>query len=534
MKTKHFLITLLMCCVSISMSAESWTDANGTAWNFSTSGENATVTGISGTIPTNLVIPSIVYIGETAYTVTSIGDYAFLECRNLTSINMPEGVTSIGLQAFFNCTSLTSINIPEGVTSIGTNTFTFCSSLTSINIPESVTSIGQAAFSYCWSLTSINIPESVTSIGDGAFSYCREIRSLYIKDIKKYLQISWGRTSSPLDATTYDVDLYLNNTLVTTVEIPEGVTQIPIAAFKNSSITSVTLPEGVTAIGDYAFCNCSSLTSINIPEGVTAIGDRAFCNCSSLTSINIPEGVTAIGNSAFSGISGYIYCEDATPCTIGNYAIDRGNIFFVPNNAVEAYRAAWTSYSDIIVGNSYANLVEVTLDALPSSSALAAEIGEANLGDVVKLKVSGTINSYDMMVIRNKMTRLRELDLEDASIVANNYMYYQGYHSEDNVFGGSFLRDTKIKSVVLPTTATSIGSYAFYSCSNLRSVSNLDGVTSIGAYAFNGCSNLPSIDLPSSLNYIGNWAFGDCSSLTSIIIPEGVTTINERTFSGCI
>ena len=66
MKTKHFLITLLMCCVSISMSAESWTDANGTTWNFTTNGSNATLSSststpcISGTIPTNLVIPSIV------------------------------------------------------------------------------------------------------------------------------------------------------------------------------------------------------------------------------------------------------------------------------------------------------------------------------------------------------------------------------------------------------------------------------------------------------------------------------------------
>lgn len=110
MKTKHFLITLLMCCVSIGMSAAEWTDTNGTVWKFTTNGSNATLIDglygmpcISGTIPTTLTIPSTVYIGETAYSVNKIGDYAFYGCSDLTSINIPEGVTSIGTQAFYDC-----------------------------------------------------------------------------------------------------------------------------------------------------------------------------------------------------------------------------------------------------------------------------------------------------------------------------------------------------------------------------------------------------------------------------------------------
>jgi hypothetical protein len=89
--------------------------------------------------------------------VTSIGNGAFSECRNLTSVTIPESVTSIENDAFHNCYSLTSVTIPGSVTSIGNDAFYYCSSLTSVTIPESVTRIGNYAFYNCRSLTSIEV-----------------------------------------------------------------------------------------------------------------------------------------------------------------------------------------------------------------------------------------------------------------------------------------------------------------------------------------------------------------------------------------
>ena len=113
--------------------------------------------------------------------VTSIGDSAFEECSNLTSITIPNSVTSIGDYAFSRCSNLTSITIPNSVTSIGDYAFSRCSNLTSITIPNSVTSIGDYAFSGCSDLTSITIPDSVTSIGDYAFFGCSNLTSFYCK-----------------------------------------------------------------------------------------------------------------------------------------------------------------------------------------------------------------------------------------------------------------------------------------------------------------------------------------------------------------
>ena len=106
MKPKHLIISLLALLTSIAASAEEWTDANGTVWSFTKSVSTAEIykgnslPAISGTIPADLTIPTTLYVGETPYTVTSIGNSAFYYCSSLTSVNIPEGVTSIGGSAF--------------------------------------------------------------------------------------------------------------------------------------------------------------------------------------------------------------------------------------------------------------------------------------------------------------------------------------------------------------------------------------------------------------------------------------------------
>jgi hypothetical protein len=111
--------------------------------------------------------------------ITSIGDYAFENCGDLTNITIGNSITNIGEYAFSEC-SLTSVAIPNSVISIGDGVFNGCENLTSVTIGSSVNSIGDNAFSECGNLFNVMIPNSVTNIGEGAFDGCGSLTNVAI------------------------------------------------------------------------------------------------------------------------------------------------------------------------------------------------------------------------------------------------------------------------------------------------------------------------------------------------------------------
>ena len=152
---KKHLLLLFAALLPLVASAEK-VEIDGIWYNLVSKAKQAEVTSSGGTkYSGSITIPATVTYDGVAYSVTSIGERAFSNCRSLTAITLPEGVTSIGDYAFYDCRSLTSITIPEGVTSIGDYAFYDCRSLTTITLPESVTSIEFCAFEGCSSLTDV-------------------------------------------------------------------------------------------------------------------------------------------------------------------------------------------------------------------------------------------------------------------------------------------------------------------------------------------------------------------------------------------
>ena len=152
-------------------------------------------------------------------------------------------------------------------------------------------------------ITSIEIPEGTTEIGYGAFSQCSSLNSVSIPDgVTKISQYAFSGCTS-----------------LTSVVIPNSVTIIDNSAFLSCfALYSLVILPGVTSIGDSAFSICTSLTSVVIPNSVTKIGGSAFAGCRLLASVTIPDSVLSIGNFAFSDCDSLtdIYCgfsENAVP-----------------------------------------------------------------------------------------------------------------------------------------------------------------------------------------------------------------------------
>ena len=438
----------------------------------------------------SVVIPSAVTYSGKTYKVTCIGKEAFLYCRNLTFVVIPNSVTTIEEYAFSYCTGLTSITIGSGVTSLASNAFIWSEAygieevlpnLTSVHItdvaawckisfpssrnnplyyaqhlymngqeikdlviPEGVISIGKYAFSGCGCLTSVTIPSSVTSIGNYAFYDCYFVKDSFINN--SGLTGDFGCTLC--DEETNDGLLIKNNIIVkcrpwvTTFTIPESVTGIDNRAF-DRTLWYNNQPDGLIYADKYVYTYKGTMpegTEIVIKEGTIGIARRAFSSRRDLTSVTFPNSVTSIGEYAFQSCSGLI------SVTIGNGVTSIGFQAF--------YRCS----------------------------------------------------SLTSITIPNSVT---------------------------SIGNGAFYGCSGLTSVTIPNSVTSIGSYTFYNCSALPSITIPDSVTSIGNGAFSGCIGLISIAIPNGVTSIGNYAFDGCTSLTSITIPNSVTSIGSSAFAGC-
>ena len=463
--------------------------------------------------------------------ITSIGSFAFYGC-SLTNIRIPGSVTSIGKYALDDCMSLTSVTIPGSVSSIGEYAFSDCRNLTDATILDGVTSIENRAFWGCSRLTSVTIPNSVTNIGESAFWHCSELTSVTIPD----------------GVTSIEDHVFVGCYSLTSITIPNSVTSIGNFAFRScTELTSITIPDGVISIGNFAFSGCNELTSITIPDSVISIGDSAFEECRILTSISIPDSVTSIGSSVFndcfflktislsckstlkrSDFEGKSKFVSYTPHTLKKVEVKAETCTENGNKEYWTCEHCGKYFLSDDANPETAKAVEQSEFIIPALNHKNAIIQNASEPTETAPGYSGDRYCPDCDTVFEKgYTYWNEGNLTwklyaDGTLnisgtgAMKDYTNYNSSDSQSPVFGN----DT-IKNVVIEDGVTSIGNYAFWSCSSLTSITIPKSVTSIGDRAFYNCSSLTSITIPDSVIGIGNYAFSSCTKLKTISLGCG-------------
>ena len=170
--------------------------------------------------------------------ITAVGEDAFRECSNLTSVTFSNALTSIGERVFENCVRLKTIALPDTVKTLGSDVFHGCTALTTAKLSAGLTEIPAFAFEGCSSLTAIDIPDQVTEIENYAFNDCTGLKKL---NLSKSLK-------------TIGMDAFVNCGSLTEIAIPDGVTDIQeYAFFSCNKVDILTLPASIEYVGRYAF-----------------------------------------------------------------------------------------------------------------------------------------------------------------------------------------------------------------------------------------------------------------------------------------
>ena len=175
-----------------------------------------------------------------------------------------------------------------------------------------------------------------------------------------------------------------------------------------------------------------------------------------------------------------VYVEGTTPATITT-PFKSDVVIYVPDESYTQYCKAegWKDYLSRLTCEQY-DTITVESEAESANSGIMAKIGVDYVGAVRSLKVTGSINSYDVIQFRDKMPLLHTLDLSETTVVASSKPFYEGNCTRDN----------------------NLGNYAFTGLTKLQSVKLPKGLTTIGDYMFNECSNLVSIEIPSTVESV--------------------------------
>lgn len=471
-----------------------YSGVNGTGITFNIAKD---VTRVAGYIARPLndghspLITKVVF--EDGSKCTEIGNYAFMYCRQLSEIELPDGITTIGEHAL-SCTAITEMLIPDSVTTIKYAAFHSNPNLTKINVPKNVTTLGNHAFSECRNLVEFNY--NATKLND----FGRENYILYYTGTNgSGITFNVGKNVERIPARICYPYTDGYSPKITSVVFEEGsvCTELGYSAFDTCrSLASINLPDSVVTLHEYALAS-TALKSIVLPDSLTTIKYAALYNNVYLTSVNIPKNVTTIGNSAFDN------CRRLTQVYYDAISINDfgGDNYIFINGGYDASGIVFN------VGN------EVT--RIPAR--LCYPHGHDYSPNLIEIKFEeNSVCTFIGLSAFDACYNLKKVNLPDSIVTLDNYVFC----------------NSGLESVKLPANLTTLGVGVFQKNYSLKTVEFNDKLVTIGNNAFDLDRAITSIELPDSVTTIGQYAFSCCESVETLNVPKNVTSIGTAAFNG--
>lgn len=529
------------------------------------------------------ILPSVIFIGTFAFidcmnlstinipnSVKYIESFAFRNCTGLTTLNIPTSVTSIGMFAFHMCTSLKTVTLPTSITAIELGVFQDCTSLTSVNIPSSVLRIDVGSFENCTSLTSIIIPSSVTYIGTETFSGCTNLKSIF----------EYSKTPVYLNTST-DVFLNVNKSICTLYVMPglktaysqadqwKAFTIVELLPTKTVNCSSGNLSSLIKA-GEIPFLkkliitgtidardfktirdSITTLTEIDL-SGATIVSysgtdgtagtksidylantipKNAFYNSSTLTSIIIPSTTITIDSSAFNSCIGLVSLN--IPISVTSLG---ANTFADCSGLTSLYAQANTPIDLSSSNNVFSgiNTSSCMLYVPFGKSLLYSSANQWSAFSIIEMP-DPTIK-YVNCTAGSLSTLLtsNELAITTKLIVTGTIDARDFKTMRDNM---PVLKTIDISGATIAAYSGYDGTYSdspFYSYSYINYSANAIPQSSFYNLSNNvGKTSLMLLIMPSTITAIKGYAFNSCTNLSSISIPSSVINIDSSAFAGC-
>ena len=455
----------------------------------------------------NQTLETVIMQEKDGQGVEYIGSFAFMECPNLTTVQMANSVKEMYNQAFYYCTNLINIKISTNLNTIEKYVFAGCENLQQIEFPEGIININDYAFNGCSNLETIKFSSTIESITGTAFANCNKLKNIEIADENKNLKMENGIL------------------LCTNEAIPKTEMIVVLEEAINKETATFVVPDTVTNLYDNQINQYTEIRTIEIPESVSSIRARFISN-------NITNVIIAENNPTYEVYNNAIYTKETAD-------MDMTLVRYFGNDSTVTVRENTKIIDEYAFQDK--NLSKIILpDTLTGIRFLAfwncKNLTSITLGENVSYFNSSSIygSNIEEIILDENHPYFR---IEEGAI-CNGENTKALYNKDGTIFISPLKIVGTIETYEIPNSVIEgveiieIEQYAFHGQSKLNEITLPNTIRKIGG-SFNSCISLQKIEIPSSVTTIRNDCFNNATNLKEIIIHNTEGAIADQPW-GCI